>query len=152
MEFDNNTSLTWEGLSCNSRPIEGSGVGVIFTGENGSLRIDGGNAYSVIDMKGKVIKEVNSNIQIDPRNLSNPSGDLDAAHIRNFLDAIRVGTPLNADILSGYKSTLLVQLGNIAQRTGNALHLDPSNGHIKNDPVASKLWSREYQPGWEPRI
>ena len=58
----------------------------------------------------------------------------------------------NADILSGHKSTLLVQLGNIALRSGNTLHLDPSNGHIKNDPAAEKLWRREYQPGWEPKI
>lgn len=152
MEFDNNTCITWEGISCNSRPIEGSGVGVIFSGDNGSLRIDGGNAYSIYDIKGKLVKEVNSTIAIDARNLSNPSGDLDSAHIRNFLDAIRVGTPLNADILSGHKSTLLVQLGNIALRSGNTLHLDNTNGHIKNDPVAQKLWSREYQPGWEPKI
>ncbi len=54
MEFDNNTCMTWEGLSCNGRPIEGSGVGVIFSGENGSLRIDGGDAYSVFDLKGKL--------------------------------------------------------------------------------------------------
>jgi len=30
--------------------------------------------------------------------------------------------------------------------------LDPTNGHIKNDTVALKYWSREYQPGWEPKI
>lgn len=152
MEFDNNTSITWEGLSCNGRPIEGSGVGVIFSGDNGSLRIDEGNAYSVFDLKGRLIKEVSSKTTIDVHNLSNPSGDLDSVHIRNFLNGIRVGAQLNADILSGHKSTLLVQLGNIALRSGNTLHLNPSNGHIKNDPAAEKLWRREYQPGWEPKI
>ena len=152
LEFDNNTSMSWEGLSCNGRPIEGSGVGVIFSGDQGSLRIDGGNAYSIFDLKGDLIKEVSSKTAIDSRNLSNPSGDLDSVHIRNFLDAIRLGTQLNADILSGHKSTLLVQLGNIALRSGNTLHLDPSNGHIKNDPAAQKYWAREYQPGWEPKI
>ena len=152
MEFDNKTSMTWEGLSCNGRPIEGSGVGVIFSGDNGSLRIEGGDAYSVFDLKGTLIKEVNSKTQIDSRNLSNPSGGLDSAHISNFLNAIRIGTTLNADILSGHKSTLLVQLGNIAQRSGNTLHLDPSNGHIKNDRAAAKFWAREYQKGWEPKI
>jgi predicted dehydrogenase len=152
MEFDNNTSMTWEGLSCNGRPIEGSGVGVIFSGDNGSLRIDGGDAYSVFDLKGKLIKEVSSKAQIDARDLSNPSGGLDSVHIRNFLDAIRIGTKLNADIESGHKSTLLVQLGNIALRSGNTLNLDPANGHIINDPVASVYWSRDYQPGWEPEI
>jgi predicted dehydrogenase len=152
MEFDNNTSISWEGLSCNARPIEGSGVGVIFSGDKGSLRIDGGNEYKVFDIKGELIKESSSKIAIDARNLSNPSGDLDSVHIDNFLGAIRTGTKLNADILSGHKSTLLVQLGNIALRSGNTLHLDPSNGYIKNDPAAQKYWAREYQPGWEPRI
>ncbi len=152
MEFDNNTGLTWEGVSCNGRPIEGSTVGVIFSAENGSMRIDAGNAYSVFDIQGKLIKEVKADTVIDSRNLSNPSGGLNAVHIVNFLDAIRKGTRLNADILSGHKSTLLVQLGNIAQRTGKTLNINPSNGHIQNDPVAEKLWSREYEKGWEPVI
>jgi len=152
MEFDNNTIMEWEGVSCNNRPIEGDGVGVIFCGENGSMKMNGGNSYSVYDLKGKLIKEVNNQSSINARDPKNPSGSLDSGHIRNFLDGIKLGTALNSDILSGYKSTLLVQLGNISLRSGDALHLDPSNGHIKNNPVAEKLWSREYQPGWEPKI
>ncbi len=152
MEFSNNTIMTWEGVSCNNRPIEGSGVGVIFTGETGSLRIDGGDAYSIMDVRGKVVKEVTAKTKVDAQNLSNPSGSLDANHIRNFLDAIRTGSPLNADILSGYKSTLLVQLGNIALRSGSTLDIDPANGHIKKNPAAMKFWSREYHKGWEPKI
>jgi hypothetical protein len=152
MEFDNNTSMTWEGVSCNGRPIEGSGVGVIFNAENGSLRIDGGNAYSVYDLKGTLVKEVKSDAVIDSRNLSNPSADLDSVHILNFLDGIRDGAALNADILSGHKSTLLVQLGNIAQRSGKTLNLDPSNGHIINDSASEVFWSRDYQPGWKPEL
>jgi predicted dehydrogenase len=152
MEFDNNTGMTWEGVSCNGRPIEGSTVGVIFSCENGSLRIDAGNAYSVFDIQGKLIKEVKAETAIDSRNLSNPSAGLDAVHIVNFLDAIRNGSKLNADIMSGHKSTLLVQLGNIAQRTGKTLTIDPASGHIKNDPVSEKLWAREYEKGWEPVV
>ena len=152
MEFDNNTGMTWEGLSCNGRPIEGSVVGVIFSGDNGSLRIDAGNAYSVFDLQGKLVKEVKADTVIDSRDLSNPSGGLDAVHIINFLDAIRKGTKLNADIMSGHKSTLLVQLGNIAQRTGKTLNINSTNGHIINDTVSEKLWSREYQQGWEPVV
>ena len=152
MEFDNKTAIVWEGVSCNNRPIEGSTVGVIFTGEKGSLRIDGGNAYSVYDINGKLIKEVKEDEVIDSRNTSNPSGGLDAFHIANFLEAIRNGTKLNADILSGHKSTLLVQLGNIAQRTGKTLSVDRSNGHIINEPEAARLWSRDYEKGWEPVV
>ena len=152
IEFPNNTSMTWEGLSCNGRPIEGSGVGVVFSGENGSLQINGGDEYAVYDLKGKLVKEVNSKTQIDSRNLTDPSAGLDSVHIRNFLDAIRTGATLNSDILSGHKSTLLVQLGNIALRSGKTLDIDPSNGHIKNNPAAAKFWSRKYQPGWKPEI
>lgn len=152
MEFDNKTAISWEGVSCNNRLIEGSSVGVIFTGEKGSLRIDGGNAYSIYDIEGKLVKEVKADTVIDSRNISNPAGGLDAFHIVNFLDAVRSGTKLNADILSGQKSTLLVQLGNIAQRTGRTLAINPSDGHILNDTVSGQLWSREYERGWEPVI
>jgi hypothetical protein len=47
------------------------------------------------------------------------------------------------------KATLLMQLGNISQRTGRMLNIDSKNGHILNDPEATKLWSREYEKGWE---
>jgi hypothetical protein len=43
-------------------------------------------------------------------------------------------------------------LGNIALRTGRTLNVNPENGHINNDDEAMKYWSREYEPGWEPRI
>jgi predicted dehydrogenase len=152
LQFDNDSIITWEGISCNGRLIEGSSVGVIFTGEKGSLRIDGGNAYSVFDLDGKLIKEVKAETVVDSRNTANPAGGLDAFHIINFLDAFRKGTTLNSDIAGGHKSTLLVQLGNISQRTGKTLDTDPSNGHILNDPAAQQLWSREYQPGWELQV
>ncbi len=151
MEFNNNTSIVWEGRSCNDHPIEGSSVGVIFYGENGSLVILG-NAFTAYDIRNKVIKEVVSENIIDALNFMNPSENLDELHIRNFLDSIQRKATVKADVLSGHKSSLLCQLGNIALRTGNTLHIDPTNGHIKNDPAASKLWSREYQPGWEPKV
>jgi predicted dehydrogenase len=152
LEFDNNTSITWEGRSCNGRTIEGSTVGVMFYGEKGSLLIDGGNAYSIYDLQNKKVKEVKNSGVIDARNLASPTQQLDALHIQNFFGAISKGDKLNSDIVSGHQSTLLVQLGNIAQRTGNALQVDPRNGHILKDKEALKLWSRDYQKGWEPKV
>jgi predicted dehydrogenase len=151
MEFDNNTSMVWEGLSCNGYPTEGKSVGVIFYGENGTLAINE-NSYKIFGKDNKLIKDVTNQTVVDASNKSNPSPGLDVVHIRNFFDSIKNGTRLNADILSGHKSTLLVQLGNISLRSGNTLHLDPASGHIKNDPAAMKYWSREYQKGWEPEI
>lgn len=70
-----------------------------------------------------------SGTTFDQNNLVNPTQSLDVYHIDNLCDAIRKGTPLNADIVSGHKSTLLVQLGNIAQRVGRTLNIDPLSGH-----------------------
>jgi predicted dehydrogenase len=152
LEFSNNTFISWEGRSCNGLHVEGSSTGVIFYAENGSLMIDEGNSYTIYDLKNKVVKEVKNDIAIDARNNMNPSEQLDALHINNFFDNIKKGTALRSDIVSGHQSTLLVQLGNIALRTGRTLHTDKTNGHVLNDAEAMKLWSRTYEPGWEPVV
>jgi predicted dehydrogenase len=152
LEFENNSMITWEGRSCNGINSEGSSVGVIFYGEEGAIRIDGGDNYSIMDLKNQVVKEVKYQRPVDPRNLSDPTYDLDVFHIQNMFDAMRKGTPLAADITGGQTSTLLVQLGNIALRSGGALKVDPRNGHILDNQEAMKFWSRDYQPGWEPTV
>ena len=152
LDFDNGMTMSWEGRSCNGKGIEGSSVGVIFYGENGSLLVPGGNTYTLFDLDGKVVKEVKHSEEIDARDTSNPAEKLDAFHIQNMFDAIRKGTKLNADIDSGHKSTLLVQLGNIAQRVGQSLDIDPTNGHILNNTEAQNLWSRSYENGWEMKL
>lgn len=154
-EFPNNTFMEWEGRSCNGRHIEGASVGAILYGETGTLELEvaGGNSYRLYDLNNKLIKEVKNNISVDARNTVDPSQGLDAVHIQNFFDAIREGTPLNAEILIGHQSTLLCQLGNIAVRAGNiSLRTDDKNGHIINNEIANKFWRREYQPGWEPTV
>ncbi|MFL5338884.1 MAG: Gfo/Idh/MocA family protein [Gemmataceae bacterium] len=136
-DFADRKTITWTGFSCNNPPA-GKGAEVIFHGENGSLMI-GGNGYTVHDPKGKEIQKV-----------TGEGGD--AVHIRNFLDAIRAGKPLNSEIEGGHKSTLLCHLGNIAHRTGRALRCDPKTGHVLGDKDAAALWGREYEKGWEPKV
>ncbi len=152
LEFDNNTQISWEGRSCNGKSVEGSSVGVIFYGETGSLLIESGNAYKIFDLKSKLVKEVKNDITANALDKTGPGMELDALHIQNFFAAIKKGAALNSDILSGHQSTLLVQLGNIAQRTGRTLNIDASNGRILHDKDAMKLWSREYEKGWEPKV
>jgi len=152
LDFKENVSMTWEGRSCNGRNVEGSSVGVEFFGENGSIVISGGNDYKIYDLKNKLVKEVKDTKVIDSRDAANPAGHLDALHIRNLFDNIQKGEKLKSDIDSGHKSTLLVQLGNIAQRVGHSLEINPENGHILGDKEANKLWSREYEKGWEMKL
>jgi predicted dehydrogenase len=152
LEFENKSMISWEGRSCNGINNEGSSVGVIFYGEDGSVNIGGGNAYSIYDLKNKLVKEVKYDRPVDARNLSDPTQELDAIHIQNMFDGIKKGTPLAAEIIGGQTSTLLVQLGNIAQRCGETLNVDPKNGHIIGSKEAMKYWKRDYQPGWEPKV
>lgn len=152
IEFNNNTAMTWEGRSCNGKTVEGNSVGVEFYGDNGSLLISSGNSYTIFDLQSKVVKEVKEDKMIDPRNVSNPSEMLDAIHIQNMFGAIKNGTSLNSDVDSGHKSTLLVQLGNISQRVGRTLNINPENGHILNDNEARQYWSRTYEKGWEMKL
>ncbi len=152
LDFDSDQTMSWEGRSCNGKNIEGSSVGVVFYGENGSLLIPAGNSYTQFDLDGKVVKEVLNTQEIDARDQSNPAEKLDALHIQNMFEAIKNGGSLNSDVDSGHKSTLLVQLGNIAQRIGRSLDIDSKNGHIINDHDAEKLWSRSYEKGWEMKL
>lgn len=152
MDFDDNKSMIWEGHCCNPNPIEGEAVGLLFCGEKGNLLIGGGNEYTILGPKNEVIKKVTSKVQIDARNRMNPAQQLDALHIQNFFDAIKKGESLHSDIESGHKSTLLVQLGNIAQRSQKRLDIDSSNGHIKDKKTADKYWKRTYAKGWEMKL
>jgi predicted dehydrogenase len=135
-DFPGRKTITWEGLSCNHRPT-GSTPDVLFHGETGSLAING-SGYVVYDNAGREVRRV-----------SGTGGDV--VHIRNFLDAVRGGR-LTSEIPEAHKSTLLCHLGNIAHRTGRALRCDPQNGHIQQDEQAMRLWTREYAPGYEPRV
>jgi predicted dehydrogenase len=151
LDFDEGVTITWEGRSCSGQRILGTYAGAIFYGEKGSMFIDG-NSYSVYDLKDNIIKEVKDVTKVDPLNISNPSANLDIYHIRNFFDAISKGAKPNADIATGHKSTLLVQLGNIAQRVGRSLDIDKNTGHIIGDKEANRLWGRTYEKGWEMKL
>ena len=62
------------------------------------------------------------------------------------------GKKPNSPISEGHKSVSMLHLANIAWRVNRELHLDTANGHIKNDEEAMKLWRRDYEPGWEPKV
>lgn len=135
-DFAGGKSISWDGLSCNRRP-EGKKFDIVFHGETGSLAMSGAG-YTVFDEKGKEI-----------RTASGSGGD---GNVPNFLAAVRQTAQLTSEIEEAHKSTLMCHLGNIAYRTQRTLHCDATNGHIQDDAAATALWTREYEPGWEPKI
>lgn len=149
-DFEEGKTISWEGRSCNQRGINNMGSGVSFHGENGTLELHN-NSYKIFDNKGEVLKDVasTSNTVITQ---TGAGFDLDKDHFANFLGSIESGETLNSLYSDCYKSALLPHLGNISYRVGRALNCDPKNGHIKNDSEAMKLWSRQYEKGWEPTL
>ena len=131
--------ISWESHSCHPRKQEGELCGLSFFGESATLLITSAG-YRIEDLNGKLVQE-------------GKGGGSDAVHFANFLYCIRGGQPPNAAIDDAEKSTLLCHLGNIAYRTGHAIHLDPQTHQIVGDPEAARcLWQREYRDGWEPKV
>jgi len=149
-DFEGDKSILWEGRSCNNRKINEMGSGVSFHGENGTLELLD-NSYKIYDNSNKLVKsaEPTSNTVVDQRGAG---FDMDIAHFTNFTNAITKGEQQISPYQEIVKSVMLCHLGNISYRTGRALEIDQSSGRILNDKAAMKLWGREYEKGWEPKL
>ncbi|GMW01357.1 MAG: dehydrogenase [Candidatus Hydrogenedentota bacterium] len=136
-EFEGEKLITWQGHSCNPNGDDF----VNFYGEKGTLKLAGGGDYAFYDMDNKETSSENGTL-----------GEIE--HVTDFLAAIRDNqvTRLHCGIHEAYPSTVLCHLGNIAQRVGRSLQCHGGDGHIQNDAEAMGLWSREYEPGWEPKV
>jgi predicted dehydrogenase len=77
-----------------------------------------------------------------------PKGQDDAAHVRNFCDAVRGEVKVHADALTGHLSSSLCHLGNIATRLDRSLNFDPQAEQFIDDPVAGSLIGRSYREHW----
>lgn len=156
-DFEGEKTIAWEGRSCNGNPLKGSGDlpgggrGVTIHGTEGTLILDR-RGYVAQDNDGNIIKYENevSSAQTSGTDTVG-AGSLTEQHVANFGAAIRGEAEPQAPITEGRKSVLLCHLGNIAQRTGRSLEVDPTTGR-PNSEAAMQLWSREYENGWEPAV
>ncbi len=147
-DFEGGKTITWEGRSCNGMPVNGRGFGVTIHATGGSMIIDS-NGYTFYDMKNEPMQTFAAGSGDDGLNPVG-GGEMTDLHVGNFCEAVRSGQALRQPIAEGYKSALLCHLGNIAQFSGGALRCNPADGSIVDNPEASRLWGRSYQPGWEP--
>lgn len=126
------TSLVWEHRMWSQHGLEGSGFGIAFYGDQGTVIVDG-KGWRVEDGKAAG---------------GNATGD-QALHIANFLDCIKSRNKPNADIEIGHLSTRLCHLGNIAHRVGRKLTFDAQTETFPNDSEANALLMREYSSRFE---
>ncbi|MGI8605079.1 MAG: Gfo/Idh/MocA family protein [Verrucomicrobiales bacterium] len=128
----------FDASSCHARKGVEAHPFVNFYGDGGSLALTGAG-YKIFDLKGEKVAGEEPPFS-------------DAPHFKNLADAIRDGGRLNCEIETGQRSTLLCHLGNIAIRTGSAITLAPETKKIVSNQAAAALWSKNYSPGWEPKV
>ena len=153
LEFGPGKGISWFGRSCSTYGAPGyKSNGIVFYGSKGTIDYDGSGTYTVYDLDNKPVKKVGEESGKKSNLANGADPGLNDNHALNFIESIRGNAKLNAPIEQGHNSTLLAQLGNIAQRVGHSLRTDPANGHILDDRKAAALWTREYASGWKPTV
>jgi predicted dehydrogenase len=149
--FPGNKIIQWDGKSRNGHKTYGSDRGTIVYGSEGTVYIDRGG-YTHFDRSGKKVRDSKS-ASNEAGTALGGGGDMTDAHVVNFFDVIRgKSSQLTSPIEMGAISQMLTHYANISYRIGKPyLTVNTETGHI-NDNDAMKLWSREYQPGWEPKV
>lgn len=148
--FSGDKIIKWDGKSRSGYDTYGGdGRGTIIYGSEGSVFVNR-EKYILYDRKGKIIRssKVKSN---EGGTALGGGGDMTTTHVMNFFDAIRGKVKLNAPIEDASISMAMVHYSNIAFRIGKGFAIDDKTGSIF-DRDAMKLWSRNYAPGWEPKL
>jgi len=148
-EFENGKAITWDGKSRNGYSTYGMDRGTIIFGSEGTVIVDRG-MYRVYDRNGKMIKDYKSDNKESGIALGG-GGDTSTLHAQNFFNAVRGKEQLNSPITEGVISQAMTHYANIAYRIEHGFEIDSETGRMY-DREAMKLWKREYEAGWEPKI
>src|SRR5262249_10457504 len=119
-------------------------------GTTGTIVVDR-DGYEIYDREGTRTSQYKTGGATSSADLVGRDTMTDA-HFANFIAAIRKGDKLNAPISTGNVAVTMLQLSNIAWEVRRELDIDPASGRIRNDADAMKMWSREYEKGWEPHV
>ncbi len=139
-DFGKKGGCEWVQSSSHPRNAEKPIAECVFYGDNGTMAINR-DSWTIFDPAGKEVSK------------GKGKGGGDAAHIGNFIEAIRGNAKLNSPIVEGQKSTMMCHLGNIAYRTNTVVRCDPATGKMIGNPEGEKLWQRpEYRKGWDVKI
>ncbi len=142
--------IAWESTSCQGMRYFNRGRGSIIEGTKGTVLVDR-DGYEIYDLDGRKTSEYKVGTKTSSADLVGRDSMTDA-HFANFIDGMRKGTPLHAPVAEGNVAVTMLQLSNIAWFVNRELRLDAAEGKIDGDEEAMAMWSRTYEPGWEPRI
>jgi predicted dehydrogenase len=142
--------ICWEGKSCQAMKYYGRDRGSTIMGTTGTVLLDR-DGYEIYDLEGKKTSEFRRGGTTSTSDLIGRDSMTDA-HFANFIAGIRNGEKLNAPVAVGNIAVTMLQISNIAWEVNRELHLDTQDGRIQGDAEAMKMWGREYEDGWAPRI
>ena len=151
-EYADNKMISWENMCSNGMPLYNRERGSAIHGTNGTVIVDR-DGYEIHDLKGKLLEQYKT-----PKDNATSSADLVGKdsmtdlHFGNFIDAIRKGTALNSPIDDASISVATLLSANIAWELKRELTVNTAEGGFMNDPQATKLRTRLYEPGWEPQV
>jgi predicted dehydrogenase len=142
--------ISWECKCCEGMRFYGRDRGSVIIGTTGSVLVDR-DGYEIYDLKGNKTSEFKAGSVTSSTDLTGRDSMTDA-HFANFIAGVRKGDKLNAPVSIGNVAVTMLQLSNVAWELGRELQLDSATGQPRNDPDAMKLWGRQYEKGWEPRV
>jgi predicted dehydrogenase len=142
--------ICWEGKSCQGMKYYDRDRGSTIMGTTGTVLLDR-DGYEIYDLEGKKTSEFKRGATTSSSDLIGRDSMTDA-HFANFIAGIRDGEKLNSPVSVGNIAVTMLQISNIAWEVNRELHLDTQDGRIQKDPEAMKMWGREYEDGWAPRI
>jgi predicted dehydrogenase len=148
-EYDDKM-ISWEGKCCEGMKFYNRDRGSAIMGTDGSVLVDR-DGYEIYDLKGNKTSEFKTGKETSSSDLTGRDSMTDA-HFANFIAAFQKGEKLNAPIQVGNVAVTMLQLSNISWEVNRTLAVDASDGKIRNDAEAMKMWGREYEKGWAPRI
>ncbi len=152
-EYSDGKQIIWEGRSCNPFRNYEAPNGVIFFGTKGTIKIlPEDDTYIAYDLSGKIIRQAGEASEDQPDLTGWSTMGLTESHFMNTMDAIRGKAEAHAPIIQGVRGNALCLLGNISQKLGRTLIINPETGKIIGDKEATAMSYREYEPGWEPKV
>jgi predicted dehydrogenase len=148
--FPDNKIIQWDGKSRAGYKTYGSDRGTIIYGSEGTVFVNR-DGYTLYDRVGKKIKDSKASGSEAGTALGG-GGDMTDAHVANFFNVIRgKESKLNSPIEEGAISQMMCHYANIGYRIGKSYSVNTQNGHIL-DKDGMKLWDRQYEKGWEPKL
>jgi len=149
-KFGGDKVINWDGRSRSKHDTYAQGGrGTIIYGSEGTVFVDRGK-YILYDRNGKMVKDSKSTSNEAGTALGG-GGDMSTTHVVNWFNGIRGNAKLNAHIAEGAISQAMVHYSNVAYRIGHGFDICEKSG-IMFGREAMKLWGRDYDPKWEPKM